>query len=43
VIIATHTPERSRWLEQGVVERAREEVPIPVTHVIVDLENERVA
>ena len=43
VIIATHTPERSRWLEQGVVERAREEVPIPVTHVIVDLESERMA
>jgi hypothetical protein len=41
VIIATHTPERSRWLEQGVVERAREEVPIPVTHVIVDLEGEK--
>jgi hypothetical protein len=41
VIIATHTPERSRWLEQGVVDKAREEVPIPVTHVVVDLEGEK--
>ncbi len=40
VIIATHTPERSRWLEQGVVEKAREEVPLPVKHVTVDLEAE---
>lgn len=40
VIIATHTPERSRWLERGVVERAREQVPLPLTHVIVDLESE---
>jgi hypothetical protein len=40
VIIATHPPERSRWLERGVVERAREEVPLPITHVVVDLEAE---
>jgi hypothetical protein len=40
VIISTHPPERSRWLEGGVVERAREEVPLPVTHVVVDLEAE---
>jgi hypothetical protein len=40
VIISTHPPERSRWLEQGVVERAREEVPLPLTHVVVDLEGE---
>jgi hypothetical protein len=40
VIISTHTPERSRWLESGVVETARRELPQPVTHVIVDLEAE---
>lgn len=41
LIISTHPPERSRWLEGGVVERARNEVPLPVTHVVVDLEAER--
>jgi hypothetical protein len=40
VIISTHPPERSKWLERGVVERARSEVPLPVTHVVVDLEAE---
>jgi hypothetical protein len=38
VLISTHTPERSNWLEAGVVERAREELDIPVAHVVVDLE-----
>jgi len=37
VIISTHVPERSHWLEAGVVERAREELDIPVTHVVVDV------
>ncbi len=40
VIISTHPPDRSRWLEHGVVEKARSEVPVPVTHVVVDLEAE---
>ena len=40
LIISTHPPERSRWLESGVVERARRELPQPVTHVVVDLEAE---
>lgn len=40
VIISTHTPERSRWLESGVIARARAELPQPVTHVVVDLEAE---
>ena len=43
VVISTHPPERSRWLEGGVVEKAREEVPLPVTHVVVDLEAEATA
>jgi GABA permease len=41
IIIATHPPQRSRWLEQGVVSRAREEIDLPVTHVVVDLDAER--
>lgn len=41
IVISTHPPERSRWLERGVVERAREEIDLPTTHVVVDLEAER--
>ena len=40
LIISTHVPERSHWLEAGVVERASEELEIPVTHVIVDVARE---
>jgi hypothetical protein len=43
IIISTHPPERSRWLERGVVERARDEIELPITHVIVDLEAEKIA
>jgi hypothetical protein len=40
VIISTHPPHKSRWLEGGVVDRARRDVSLPVTHVVVDLEAE---
>lgn len=40
VVISTHPPHRSRWLERGVVTRAREAIPLPITHVVVDLEAE---
>jgi hypothetical protein len=43
IVISTHPPERSRWLEHGVVQRARDEINLPVTHVVVDLEAERAA
>jgi hypothetical protein len=43
MIISTHPPERSRWLERGVVERARRDIDLPITHVIVDLEAEKAA
>jgi GABA permease len=43
IVISTHPPERSRWLEQGVVERAQREIELPVTHVVVDLEAEAAA
>jgi GABA permease len=34
IIISTHPPERSNWLERGVVDKARERFPVPVTHVV---------
>lgn len=37
VIISTHPPGRSNWLERGVVEQARLRFDVPVTHVVVDL------
>jgi hypothetical protein len=40
VIISTHPKDRSTWLEKDVVERAREEIAQPITHVVVDLEAE---
>lgn len=40
VVISTHPPHRSRWLEHGVVERARSEIDLPITHVVVDLATE---
>jgi hypothetical protein len=41
VIVSTHPPGRSHWLERDVVERARERFDVPITHVVVDLERER--
>lgn len=43
IVISTHPPHRSRWLEHGVVERAREEIDLPITHVVVDLASEGAA
>ena len=40
VIISTHPPQRSKWLESGVVERAKQDLPLPVDHVVVDLDAE---
>lgn len=37
IVISTHPPQRSRWLEHGVVERAREQIDLPISHVVVDL------
>jgi hypothetical protein len=42
IVISTHPLERSRWLEHGVVDRAREQIDLPITHVVVDLAAERV-
>ena len=38
VIISTHPPGKSNWLETGIVERLRDELEIPVTHLTVDLD-----
>jgi GABA permease len=43
VIISTHPPGRSHWLERGIVEATRERFVVPVTHVVVDLAAERAA
>ena len=37
IIISTHPKGRSNWLEQGIVDAARERFTVPVTHVVVDL------
>jgi Universal stress protein family len=41
IIISTHPPGRSHWLEANVVQRARERFSVPITHVVVDLAAER--
>ena len=38
LIISTHPPGRSHWLERGVVERARSRFDMPLIHVVVDLD-----
>jgi hypothetical protein len=40
IVISTLPPDRSRWLEHEVVERTRREVDLPMTHVIVDLDDQ---
>jgi hypothetical protein len=41
IVISTHPPDRSRWLEHGVVKHARDQIDLPITHVVVDLSAER--
>jgi hypothetical protein len=41
LIVSTHPPGRSNWLERGVVDRARERFALPLTHVVVDLDADR--
>ncbi|QEC48564.1 hypothetical protein FSW04_13960 [Baekduia soli] len=36
IIICTYVPGRSNWLESGIVSRLKEELDIPVTHLLVD-------
>jgi hypothetical protein len=39
LVVSTHPPGRSHWLERGVVEGARERFDVPITHVVVDLDD----
>jgi hypothetical protein len=38
VIVSTHPPGRSNWLERDVIVRARSVSPVPVTHVVGNAE-----
>lgn len=38
VIVSTHPPGRSIWLEQDLPDKLRERFEVPVTHVVVDLD-----
>jgi hypothetical protein len=40
IVLATHPPKRSNWLERDVVRKARERFGIPITHIVVDVEHE---
>jgi len=41
IIISTHPPGRSNWLERDLLSRARDRYECPIAHVVVDLEHER--
>jgi hypothetical protein len=36
VLISTHPPKQSNWLETGIVARLRAELDVPVTHLVVE-------
>jgi GABA permease len=38
IVISTHPPGRSNWLERGVVPAVDERYDVPVRHVVVDLD-----
>ena len=40
ILLSTHPPGRSNWLERGVVAAVQERFDLPVTHVVVDLERQ---
>jgi hypothetical protein len=41
IIVSTLPPGRSNWLEAGILQRLRDELDVPITHVVVDQEIER--
>jgi GABA permease len=43
VIISTYPPGKSNWLETGIVERLRDELDIPVTHIVVQPDRASIA
>ena len=40
VIISTHPPGRSNWLERDLIATARDRFDVPISHVVVDLDHE---
>ena len=36
IVISTHPPGKSNWLERGIVESVRARYDVPVTHVVVE-------
>jgi GABA permease len=43
LIVSTHSPKHSRWLERGAVDEIRASVDVPVTHVVEDEPAEKMA
>ena len=41
IIVSTHPETRSGWLRKGLVDRVRDEIGLPVEHVVVDLDADR--
>lgn len=41
IVISTHPPGRSNWLEHDLVRKAQARFAVPITHVVVDLESEQ--
>ena len=41
LVVSTHPPGRSNWLERDLITVARERYDLPLAHVVVDLEAER--
>ena len=41
ILISTHPPGKSNWLERGVVDAVRSRYEVEVTHVVVDLAAQR--
>ncbi len=40
IVLSTHPPGRSHWLERGVVQAVKGRYDLPVNHVVVDLEHQ---
>jgi GABA permease len=40
VVISTHPPGKSNWLESGIVDAVRVRFDVPVTHIVVDLDGQ---